>query len=144
MNSTSLIYDLDLPAIINLLLTWAEPAYRAKQIWQGLYQHYYNAPEEFTSLPKSLREKLADNLKFTVLTPETRLTNKPSKPSSTSTTVKSLKPSSCDTNPAIRSAFPARQAARWDVSSVPQGRWVFSVTFPVGRSWHKLCTMPVY
>jgi 23S rRNA (adenine2503-C2)-methyltransferase len=73
MNSTSLIYDLDLPAIINLLLTWAEPAYRAKQIWQGLYQHYYNAPEEFTSLPKSLREKLADNLKFTVLTPETQL-----------------------------------------------------------------------
>ena len=53
-----LIYDLDLDDITNLLKEWDEPAYRAKQIWQGLYQHFYNSPEQFTNLPKSLREKL--------------------------------------------------------------------------------------
>src|SRR5215216_5329452 len=53
-----LIYDLDLDEITNLLQQWNEPAYRAKQIWQGLYQHFYDSPEQFTNLPKSLREKL--------------------------------------------------------------------------------------
>ncbi len=47
-----LIYDLDLPALTNLLQKWDEPAYRAKQVWQGLYQHLYNSPDEFTNLPK--------------------------------------------------------------------------------------------
>lgn len=58
------IYDLDLPALTNLLQQWDEPAYRAKQIWQGLYQHLYNSAAEFTTLPKSLREKLAERLSF--------------------------------------------------------------------------------
>ena len=53
-----LIYDLDLDELTNLLKEWNEPAYRAKQIWQGLYQHFYHSPEQFTNLPKSLREKL--------------------------------------------------------------------------------------
>ena len=53
-----LIYDLDLDEITNLLKEWNEPAYRAKQIWQGLYQHFYSSPEQFTNLPKSLREKI--------------------------------------------------------------------------------------
>jgi 23S rRNA (adenine2503-C2)-methyltransferase len=53
-----LIYDLDLDQITNLLIEWNEPSYRAKQIWQGLYQHFYSSPDEFTNLPKALREKL--------------------------------------------------------------------------------------
>ena len=63
-----LIYDLDLPALTNLLQQWDEPAYRAKQVWQGLYQHLYNSPDEFTNLPKPLREKLAERLNFSPLT----------------------------------------------------------------------------
>jgi len=59
-----IIYDLDLPTLTNLLQKWDEPAYRAIQVWQGLYQHLYNSPDEFTNLPKSLREKLADRLSF--------------------------------------------------------------------------------
>src|SRR5215831_10123192 len=59
-----LIYDLDLASLTNLLKEWNEPAYRAKQIWQGLYQHLYHSPEQFTNLSKSLREKLAENLTF--------------------------------------------------------------------------------
>ncbi len=59
-----LIYDLNLREITNLLQEWNEPPYRAKQIWQGLYQHFYNSPEQFTNLPKSLREKLAEHITF--------------------------------------------------------------------------------
>jgi len=53
-----LIYDLDLAALEELLVEWREPRYRAQQVWQGLYQHIYSSPEQFTNLPKSLREKL--------------------------------------------------------------------------------------
>ncbi len=53
-----LIYDLDVDEIKNLLEEWNEPPYRAKQIWQGLYQQFYDSPEQFTNLPKALREKL--------------------------------------------------------------------------------------
>ena len=60
----TLIYDLDLPSLSNLLKEWNEPAYRAKQIWQGLYQHLYNSPEQFTNLPKNLREKMTEHLTF--------------------------------------------------------------------------------
>ncbi|MBM4426539.1 MAG: 23S rRNA (adenine(2503)-C(2))-methyltransferase RlmN [Chloroflexi bacterium] len=59
-----LIYDLDYPTLTSTLKEWNEPAYRAKQIWQGLYQHLYNSPEQFTTLPKSLREKMTENFTF--------------------------------------------------------------------------------
>jgi 23S rRNA (adenine2503-C2)-methyltransferase len=59
-----IIYDLDFPTFTNTLQEWNEPAYRAKQIWQGLYQHLYSSPEQFTSLPKSIREKLAERFAF--------------------------------------------------------------------------------
>ncbi len=65
-----LIYDLDLDEITNLLKEWNEPSYRAKQIWQGLYQHFYDSPEQFTNLPKSLREKLAENVSFSPIKPK--------------------------------------------------------------------------
>ncbi len=68
-----LIYDFDLPALTELFQSWDEPAYRAKQTWEGLYRHFWNAPDEFSSLPKSLREKLSANLAFASLTPTTQL-----------------------------------------------------------------------
>jgi len=68
-----LVYDLDLPALTELLLSWDEPAYRARQIWQGLYQRFWNTPDQFTSLPKSLREKLSANLRWDALTPDLKL-----------------------------------------------------------------------
>jgi 23S rRNA (adenine2503-C2)-methyltransferase len=64
-----LIYDLDFPTLTNLLKGWKEPAYRAKQVWQGLYQHFYNSADQFTNLPLSLREKLSANLDFTGMKP---------------------------------------------------------------------------
>jgi len=59
-----LIYDLDLTSLSELLKSWNEPAYRAKQIWQGLYQHFWDSPEQFTNLPKSLREQLSEHVAF--------------------------------------------------------------------------------
>jgi 23S rRNA (adenine2503-C2)-methyltransferase len=72
----SLIYDLSLPDLTSLLQSWSEPTYRAKQIWQGLYRNYWNAPEEFTNLPAALRAKLSEALSFNVLTPTTVLQSK--------------------------------------------------------------------
>ncbi len=68
-----LIYDLDLPALTELVKTWGEPSFRAKQIWQGLYKSLWQTPEEFSNLPKTLREKMAANLRFDALTPTLKL-----------------------------------------------------------------------
>ncbi len=59
-----LIYDLDVDDLTDLMIEWGEPPYRAKQIWQGLYQHLYNSPENFSNIPKSLREKMAGHFTF--------------------------------------------------------------------------------
>ena len=68
---TQLIYDFDFPSLANLLKEWDEPAYRAKQIWQGLYQHLYTLPDQFTNLPNFLREKLEEKLTFVPFTVKT-------------------------------------------------------------------------
>jgi len=64
MNVTQLIYDLTLEKIASLLKGWNEPAYRARQIWQGLYQQFYTSPEQFSNLPKPLRDKMTKNFTF--------------------------------------------------------------------------------
>ncbi|NUQ85199.1 MAG: 23S rRNA (adenine(2503)-C(2))-methyltransferase RlmN [Anaerolineales bacterium] len=68
-----LLYDLDLPSLSNLLAEWGEPAYRARQIWQGLYVHLYDSPSQFTNLPAALRAKLAEEFTFTPFTVKTFL-----------------------------------------------------------------------
>ena len=60
------LYDLDLPALEALLGTWREPRYRAKQIWEWLYRHLVTDVTEMTSLPKALRERLADETRLSV------------------------------------------------------------------------------
>jgi 23S rRNA (adenine2503-C2)-methyltransferase len=64
-----LIYDLSFDELDGTLRNWGEPAYRARQIWQGLYQHHYNSPEQFTSLPLDLRSRLEDSFTFSSLSP---------------------------------------------------------------------------
>ena len=48
-------YDLTSAELASLLA--GEPAYRVRQVWSGLYENLA-APEEMTSLPKALRERL--------------------------------------------------------------------------------------
>lgn len=56
-----------------LLESWGEPGFRARQIWQGLYQHRWPQPEEFTTLSKTLRQRLAAEVNFSHLRPITEL-----------------------------------------------------------------------
>ena len=64
-----LIYDLEKPELEASLVASGEPAYRARQIWQGLYQSLWSQPEQFTNLPGSLRQKLGESYAFSHLTP---------------------------------------------------------------------------
>jgi 23S rRNA (adenine2503-C2)-methyltransferase len=67
------IYDLDQPQLAEILAAWGESAYRAKQIWQGLYHQLWASASEFTSLPQALRHKLAEAFSFAHLQPATVL-----------------------------------------------------------------------
>ena len=67
------IYDLTLPDLALLLKSWGEPTFRAKQIWTGLYQQFWNTPDEFTNLPVKLREKLKESVQFDLLNPTLKL-----------------------------------------------------------------------
>ena len=53
------LYDLGFPALQSLLADWGEPAYRARQLWEWLYVHLATDFDHMTSLPRSLRERLA-------------------------------------------------------------------------------------
>ncbi len=53
------IYDVLLDELVNLLQSWNQPAYRARQVWEWLYDHKVDRFEEMNNLPKALREQLA-------------------------------------------------------------------------------------
>ncbi len=69
MTNPPFIYDLDILDLKNIIAELGEPSYRADQIWQGLYKHYWNTPEEFTNLSKTLREQLGQSVRFEALKP---------------------------------------------------------------------------
>lgn len=71
--SQLLIYDFSLAELKALLETWGEPAYRARQVWQGLYQQLWDNLDQFTHLPAALRRRLADEFRFSALTPQQQL-----------------------------------------------------------------------
>ena len=64
MNVPKLIYDVSQEELIDLFKGWNEPPYRARQIWQGLYQQLYDSPDQFSNIPKSLRRKVAEHFIF--------------------------------------------------------------------------------
>ena len=55
----SLIYDLSLDDLTGALRAWGEPAYRARQVWEWLYQHKVDDFAAMLNLPQALRERLA-------------------------------------------------------------------------------------
>ena len=59
-----LIYDLDFEDLAALIKVWGQPEYRAKQIWQGLYQQFWSLADEFTTLPADLRQQLEATFTF--------------------------------------------------------------------------------
>jgi len=66
---TPLLYDFDFTEFAARVKSWGEPKYRGKQIWEGIYKNLWLTPDEFTNLPKSLREKMGERLTFDVLKP---------------------------------------------------------------------------
>lgn len=67
------IYDLDLSSLEELLVSWDAPAYRARQIWEGIYKHLYTKWESFSSLPAALRARLSQEFGLTPMQVVARL-----------------------------------------------------------------------
>ncbi|MGQ9501603.1 MAG: 23S rRNA (adenine(2503)-C(2))-methyltransferase RlmN [Anaerolineae bacterium] len=63
------VLDLSKDQLQKLLSTWNEPAYRAKQIWHGLYRQLATTPEALSDLPKALRIRLSEETTWDPLTP---------------------------------------------------------------------------
>lgn len=61
------IFDLDLAQLENILSGWGQPAYRARQIWQGLYRNLWDSPEQFSNLPLALRNCLFETYGLSTL-----------------------------------------------------------------------------
>jgi 23S rRNA (adenine2503-C2)-methyltransferase len=70
IGTSRFIYDLDFSTLAGLLAEWGEPEYRARQVWEGIYRHYWSSPDNITPLPQELRQKLGETLEFTHLSPE--------------------------------------------------------------------------
>ena len=70
-----LIFDLTPDKLASQLKAWGQPSFREKQIWQGLYQQLYTAPEHFSTLPKSLVQKLSEEYSFSGLIPIDAITS---------------------------------------------------------------------
>ena len=67
------IYELSLPDLTAALERWDQPAYRARQVWEWLYQRKATDFDAMTNLPKALRERLVAELSIGSLEPVTEL-----------------------------------------------------------------------
>lgn len=67
------IYDLSFDELASLLAEWGESSFRTRQVWQGLYQNLWDSADKFSNLPKSLRERMADEFGWSPLQPVTVL-----------------------------------------------------------------------
>ncbi len=65
--SPALVYDLSHEDLEALVVSLKQPIFRTVQIWQGLYQKLWNDIGQFTSLPLSIRNVLAEKIQFTSL-----------------------------------------------------------------------------
>jgi len=65
MTAPSLL-DLDRQALEDRLAAWGEPAYRARQIWEGIYRHGASDPSALSALPAALRRRLDEAFAFRV------------------------------------------------------------------------------
>ncbi len=64
----SSILDMDLNELTELMTELGEPAFRAKQVWEWLYQHHVADFDAMTNLPKAMREKLSHGATASPLT----------------------------------------------------------------------------
>ena len=62
------LYSLSLESLKTLMKEWGEPAYRAKQIHEWLYDHRVRDIDAMTNLPSALRERLQQETQLGTLT----------------------------------------------------------------------------
>ncbi|MBN1314664.1 MAG: 23S rRNA (adenine(2503)-C(2))-methyltransferase RlmN [Anaerolineales bacterium] len=53
------LYDISLLELTELVTTWGQPGYRAKQIWHWLYKQLATDPTQMTNLSRELIERLS-------------------------------------------------------------------------------------
>ena len=53
------IHDLEFPELQVFIQENKQPAFRARQVWQGLYHQLYANIDDFTTLPAGLKQTLA-------------------------------------------------------------------------------------
>jgi len=58
MNRKTALLDLTYSQLYEMLTSWGEPSYRARQLWEWIYSLLATDFEAMTNLPKALREKL--------------------------------------------------------------------------------------
>ncbi len=73
METKPLIYDLTFEELVEWAAEHGQPAYRARQIWEGLYRKLWASADRFTTLPKALRAALDAEFSFSALQPVTSL-----------------------------------------------------------------------
>jgi 23S rRNA (adenine2503-C2)-methyltransferase len=61
------IYDLTLPQLTDLMKSWGQPAFRARQLWAQMYRNLAPSFDAMTDLPAALRERLKAELQLGVL-----------------------------------------------------------------------------
>ena len=64
------LLDLPFDALRDRVIEFGEPAYRAEQIWQGVYRDLATSYDEITTLPSGLRGRLEERLSFALPTAE--------------------------------------------------------------------------
>jgi 23S rRNA (adenine2503-C2)-methyltransferase len=67
--SHPLIFDLTFQELTSILLNWGESSYRTRQVWQGIYQSFWDTRQDFINLPSYLRNKLFEHFEFNILNP---------------------------------------------------------------------------
>jgi 23S rRNA (adenine2503-C2)-methyltransferase len=68
-----LVYDLTAGELTALVGKWGEPAYRARQIYHGLYRELVDTPSAITALPRSLRTRLEGAVRFDAIVPQAQV-----------------------------------------------------------------------
>jgi 23S rRNA (adenine2503-C2)-methyltransferase len=66
-------FDFDHEQLKEYFLSIGEPAYRADQLWKGMYEQLTNGPDEITVLPGQLRQRLLNDITFSRLTATDRM-----------------------------------------------------------------------
>lgn len=61
------LYELNIEQLTELLKSWGEAPFRAKQVWSWLYENRAKSFDEMTNLSTSLRERLKSEAKLGVL-----------------------------------------------------------------------------